>query len=218
MKKYDVVVAGGGTAGVAAAFTCAKQGLKTLLIEKKIHLGGAMTSGLVLPVMNAGKSTINREFFTELVKSMNEKGAQVTFQGNEGWFNPEILKIVLDDMLTSVGVEILFNSQIILSEYINTIGDHKFILKVDSLSEHIETLYLIDTTGDCEVGNILGVKFLEEEKNQPVSLRFIMSGIDMKKFAEFLRTVDDNKDVSPIEEIGGAIHLSTAYTWDENAI
>ena len=37
--KYDVVVIGGGTAGCAAAYTSGKLGLKTLLLEKGIHLG-----------------------------------------------------------------------------------------------------------------------------------------------------------------------------------
>ena len=44
MNKYDVVIIGGGTAGCAAAYTAGKLGLKTLLIEKNIHLGGTITS------------------------------------------------------------------------------------------------------------------------------------------------------------------------------
>ena len=51
MKKYDIIVIGGGTAGCAAAYIAGKSGLKTLLIERSIHLGGTITSGLVVPVM-----------------------------------------------------------------------------------------------------------------------------------------------------------------------
>ena len=43
MNKYDVVIAGGGTAGCACAYTAAKYGLKVLLIEKNSFLGGSIT-------------------------------------------------------------------------------------------------------------------------------------------------------------------------------
>lgn len=257
---YDVVVVGGGTAGVAAAYTAAKSGLKTLLIEKKIHLGGTITSGLVLPVMNAGKSEINRDFYDELVKKMAESGAQIEFQGNSGWFNPEVLKIVLDGMLASVGVEVRFLTSVcevevdfdnnirklelkseLLSESINKIYIHdnfdilrgasakqllECISQIDGdnifennekLSECVETRYVVDATGNCDVGKICGCNFIENE-TQPVTLRFIMSGINMEKFAHWLRSVDADCEVSPIEKVDGMVHLSTAYTWDNNSV
>ena len=258
---YDVVVVGGGTAGVAAAYTAAKNGLKTLVVEKKIHLGGSITSGLVLPVMNAGKSEINRDFFYKLTEEMAKYGAQIDFEGNNGWFNPEILKIVLDRLLTSAGVEIrfltsvysvefdfhknikkLFLQQELLSECINKLYSNnsdclrgvepkmllEYLDKIDSdnvskenkrLLEPIETRYVIDATGNCDVGKICGCNFIEnlENETQPITLRFIMSGINMEKFAAFLRGIDADKEVSPIERIGEEIHLSTAYTWDKGS-
>lgn len=258
---YDVVVAGGGTAGVAAAYTAAKNGLKTLLVEKKIHLGGSITSGLVLPVMNSGKSDINRDFFDKLAEEMAKYGAQIDFEGNKGWFDPEILKIVLDKLLTSVGVEIrfltsvysvefdfhknikkLFLQQELLSECINKLYSNnsdclrdvepkmllEYLDKIDSdniskenkrLLEPIETRYVIDATGNCDVGKICGCNFIEnlENETQPITLRFIMSGINMEKFAAFLRGIDADKEVSPIERVGEEIHLSTAYTWDKGS-
>ena len=46
-KEYDVIVAGAGVAGVAAALECARSGLKTVLVEKSILTGGLATSGLI---------------------------------------------------------------------------------------------------------------------------------------------------------------------------
>ena len=61
-KKYDVIVCGGGVAGVAAAVTAANNGLKTLLIEKSNILGGLGTLGLInlfVPMCNGrGKQII----------------------------------------------------------------------------------------------------------------------------------------------------------------
>lgn len=257
---YDVVVVGGGTAGVSAAYTSAKFGLKTLLIEKKIHLGGTMTSGLVVPVMNAGASEINRDFYNILVKKMAEKGAQIDFDGNKGWFNPEVLKIVLDELLTSVGVDIRFLTSVygvkadfnknilsldvqseqiaecinktysnnpsvirnikpeLLFECIKAIDDNNNSSENYRLLERIETRYVIDATGNCDVGKISGCEFVENLENdyQPISLRFIMGGVDIERFGEFLLEVDDNREVSPVLNIDGKTYVSTAYTWDKD--
>ena len=112
MIKCDLLVIGGGTAGCACAYTAAKAGLSVILIEKSIVLGGTMTSALVIPVMKSGENQINTDFYTDLISQMKTFGGQIDFQNNPGWFNPEILKIALDKMLKSVGVKILFNSEI----------------------------------------------------------------------------------------------------------
>lgn len=112
-KKYDVVIIGGGVSGCSCAWNCAKRGLSTLLIEKKSFLGGAISGGLVVPMMKTDDQGINVDFFKELVNCAQLYDAQITYNDlNKGWFNPELIKIVLDHMLTSVGVEILFNSDL----------------------------------------------------------------------------------------------------------
>ncbi len=74
MNKYDVIVVGGGTAGCAAAYMAGKLGLKTLLIEKSIHLGGTITSALVVPAMKSGEHQINTEFYKELISELHSIG------------------------------------------------------------------------------------------------------------------------------------------------
>ena len=67
MPEYDLVICGGGTAGVAAGYTAAKLGMKTLIIEKNIHLGGTITSALVIPAMKSVKKNINCDFYNDFV-------------------------------------------------------------------------------------------------------------------------------------------------------
>lgn len=233
MLNYDVVVVGGGTAGCAAAYICGKLGLKTLILEKGIHLGGAITSGLVVPVMKSGDNQINTEFYETLVSSLKNLGGQVTFQNNSGWFNPELTKIALDQLMKSVNVDIRFNSSIqkvhlnknmissieindnILSTYNVTIDTNNIIQDNQLLSSCIDTRYIIDATGNCEFSKLINCEFLENKNEfQPMSLRFIMSGIQMKYFADWLISVDSDRNVTVVEEVDGVIHLSTAYTWD----
>ena len=112
-KHYDVIIVGGGVSGCACAWNCAKRGLKTLIVEKKSYLGGAMTGGLVVPMMKTDDAGINVEFFRELVKQMQLYDAQITYSDlNKGWFNPEILKMVLEEMVILAGAKILYNSDI----------------------------------------------------------------------------------------------------------
>ena len=110
--NYDVIVVGGGTAGCACAYTLGKLGLKTLIIEKNSFLGGTMTSALVTPAMNT-VSGDNTNFYKELTKRLSKLGGQATYSdGNPGWFNPELLKIVLDEMMRHAKVDVIFDSEI----------------------------------------------------------------------------------------------------------
>lgn len=230
MTKYDLVVVGGGTAGCAAAYTAGKLGLKTLLIEKNIHLGGTITSALVVPAMKSGEHQINTEFYNDLVAEMRSLGGQVTYQGNSGWFNPELAKIALDNLMTKANVEVFFDTHILgikcEDREIKKIKISKEILSVyydardmrqKTLSVSIGARYVVDATGNCEIGKLCGCDLFEEkDEHQPVSLRFMMSGVDLKKFSQWLEEYDKDRNVTTVEHIDGQIHLSTAYTWDKD--
>ena len=112
--KFDIIIAGGGTAGCACAYISAKLGLKVLLIEKNSFLGGSMTSSLVLPAMKTSDNNINTDFYRTLMAELHKIGGQITYSdGNIGWFNPELMKITLDKMMADVGVKVLFNTKIL---------------------------------------------------------------------------------------------------------
>ncbi len=216
-KNYDFVIAGGGTAGCAAAFIAGKYGKSVLLVEKSSQLGGAMTSGLVIPGMHTSDNQINTEFFSALVKKLNSMGGQVTYQSNPAWFNPQLNKIALDSLLSDVNVDILFNSKItelIGSNAPNLIKKVKIVSEM--LSVCIGATNIIDATGNCELGILTNSEFQKDEQNfQPISLRFEMSGIDMKTFSKWLLETDSDRNVTSSEIVDGQIHLSTAYTWDK---
>lgn len=214
---YDVVICGGGTAGAAAGYISAKLGMKTLIIEKNIHLGGSITSALVIPSMKSDTNNINCEFFNDFVRKMEEYGGQITYEdGNRGWFNPELAKIALDSMMMDAGCEILYGCEVSDAEcYDNNIKK----IKIDSetLSLYIESLYFVDSTANSKFSKILNHKFLNDKKNeQPMTLRFHVSGINLKAFSDWIMALDKDRDVTTSCEINGDIHLSTAYTWDSN--
>ena len=228
--KYDVIVIGGGTAGCAAAYTAGRLGLKTLLIEKNIHLGGTITSALVVPAMKSGEHQINTDFYNDLIAELHSIGGQATYLNNPGWFNPELTKIALDSLMAKAGVEVYFDTHIrdvkLDGHKIKSIVISKEMLSVynetieqdnKTLSVSIDAKYIIDATGNCEIGKLCGCEFLDgENENQPVSLRFMMGGVDVPLFAEWLKEYDTDRNVTTVEDVNGFIHLSTAYTWDKD--
>lgn len=230
MNKYDVIIIGGGTAGCAAAYTAGKLGLKTLLIERKVHLGGTITSGLVVPAMKCGDNQINTEFYSDLTAELNKLGGQATYQDNPGWFNPELTKMALDNLMLKANVEVFFDThiqdvivkdrkikRIIISKEILSVYNDEIESGKEKLSVSIGARYVIDATGDCEIGKLCGCKFLEEkDEHQPVSLRFMMGGVDVPHFAVWLKNYDNDRNVTTVEDVDGFIHLSTAYTWDKD--
>lgn len=222
MNKYDVIIAGGGTAGCACAYTAGKLGFKVLLVEKNSFLGGSITSSLVVPAMKTSDNAINTEFFNKLYSELEAVGGAITYiDGNKGWFNPELAKIILDKMMQDAHVDILFESNIrkieeILSGYIVTIEGNNIICGNQVLLYPIETKYLVDATGDAKICQNLNCEFLEK-KSQPVNLRFIMSGINVEKFSNWIMEFDKNRDVTTSCVVNGKTYLSTAYTWDEEA-
>ena len=224
-KKYDIIIFGGGTAGCACAYTAGKLGLKVLLVEANSFLGGSITSSLVIPAMKTSKNAINTDFFNTLYRELNNiNGAFEYTDGNKGWFNPELTKIILDKLLISANVKIIFNSTAskikkMLSSCIVTIeNDNKTFKKDEILSLPIETMYVIDATGDAKICEKLNCDFLDENDNlkQPINLRFIMSGINVNEFEAWLMKFDTNRDITSSCNINGYIMLSTAYTWDTN--
>ena len=218
--KYDIVIAGGGTAGCACAYNASKLGLKVLLIEKNSFLGGSITSSLVIPAMKTSENAINTDFFNKLFDELYCLGGAAVYEdGNKGWFNPELTKIVLDKLLKDV--DILFESEIIeinrkLSSYIISIHSNNSMILSNDLLSSIETKYIVDATGDAKICEKLNCEFLSENKSQPINLRFIMSGIDIDKFSKWILKYDTNRDVTTSCTVDGYTLFSTAYTWDTN--
>ena len=212
--KYDVVIVGGGAAGISCAYNSSKLGLKTLLIEKNIHLGGLITSGLVIPVMKLESKGINTDFYKELTEESQRQNASIVYSdGNHGWFNTELLKSVFDLMLKKQGCDVLFRVPDFKVKHNN--NKFKIFISSNELSLHIDTNYLVDGTGNGEIFRKLKLEFLKDKtENQSLSLRFILSGVDRKKFAEWISNIDKNRNVTTTCNIGSETHFSTAYTWD----
>ncbi|MEN6439067.1 MAG: FAD-dependent oxidoreductase [Syntrophobacter sp.] len=115
-RQVDVVVVGGGMAGVTAAIAAARHGMKTLIMDYFGCLGGNATSGLVsnfcgLSTSGTGKIRIARGISQEISQALYDKGASTAV--NATAFDPELMKVVLDEMTTAANVKKLYYTQMV---------------------------------------------------------------------------------------------------------
>ena len=103
MKSYDVIVCGGGPAGVCAAIRAARDGASVLIIEKNGCLGGVWTSGMVSWFLDlSGKQGI----IQEITERLSERGDGRFARGGNFLCEPEGVKYLLEKMCRGSGVDI----------------------------------------------------------------------------------------------------------------
>lgn len=216
-QNWDLIVTGGGTSGVAAAISAARYGCKVLIVEKNSFLGGTATGALVTPMMkNITQSgeNLTQGIVLEVLDRLAKSGNSAAFKdGNPGWFNPEMLKCVLDDFCEENKVEILFDTVVLGTEV-----DNNNITSIKCWNKggfsKLKSKYYIDATGDADLAALAGVPF-ESNEHQTMSLRFIMANVDLDVFAQWLTDIDPDSNVTAIDYHNyETILLTTAHTWD----
>lgn len=164
--EYDVIVAGGGVAGIAAAVAAARAGKKVLLLEKAVSLGGLATIGLInlfVPMCNGRGVQIIKGMAEEFLRLSIKDGYDTipdewkNGEPGEGAktryltkYSPSIFSLELTELLDKEGVDLLYDT--VVSEPVMD-GGHCRGLIVENKSgrEYYEGKIIVDTTGDADV-------------------------------------------------------------------
>lgn len=206
-QKYDVVVAGGGMAGVAAAVSAARQGCSVLLIEQTGALGGQGTNGNVNMVMASLQWFYG--FGKELMESLIEKGHAwlIPNPAVKGFryypFEGEKMKLALDEAVMESGAELLLYTKIFGVE---KEGDRITKVHLASVGGNfaVEGKVFIDTTGDAMLTFYAGEETAIGDENGNIQAPTMVAGyagIDFDRYEAFLETYDDGKKVPKINMI-----------------
>lgn len=182
--SWDVIVAGGGPAGCTAAAAAARAGAKTLLIEATGILGGMGTSGLVpawCPFSD--KERVIYGGLAERILNESKKATPHEPQGKLDWvaINPEALKRIYDDLVTSHGAQVLFHTMLAAVHADNGAVDTLVVANKSGLSALKAKVY-IDCTGDADLSAWAGAQFhkgnANGEKLMPATHCFVLSNVD----------------------------------------
>lgn len=188
LAEADVVVIGGGTAGVFAAVAAADEGAKTVLIEQFGALGGSSTMALVTPTMSThvAGAPMNSYLAKQLDDLAMARGA-MQIRGVSRYYDPTLLPVVLEEMAVNAGVEVYLYTTLV-----DVIRDGKTVTGIvvsDKSGLHvIRGKQFVDCSGDGDLCVLAGAEYTKGNpktgKNQPISLRYLVSGVDMKAFHE----------------------------------
>ena len=170
---YDIAVAGGGVAGVAAAVEAARAGKKVLLIEKATQLGGLATIGLInffVPMCNGRGTQIIKgladEFLRLSVKygfdsipedwQKGEPGQGNTNQRLVSRYSAPIFSLAMCELLHDLDVDIFYDTVVTGAE---TRNGHIEALSLFNKTgfTRCEAKIFVDATGDSDVAHFAGV-------------------------------------------------------------
>lgn len=189
---YDVVVAGGGVAGCAAAIAAARSGARTLLIEQNAFLGGAATAGAVGQFVG-WKTRKGRQVISgvaqDIVNRLRELGGCGEIEDfvmstgnimNRIEYHPELLKVVLDQLVSEAGADILFKSALIGCE-LQDQSVRSVKLWTANKTIEVSASTFIDASGDMALLVQAGAGFLALEEGQalqPGTMMFSLAPVD----------------------------------------
>ena len=189
-KNCDVLVVGGGTAGVFAAIAAARNGAKTLLVEKNSILGGTMTVANVnFPGLFFawGNQIIAGPCWEAIERTVALGGAvlpKISFRPEKHYHeqirvNRFVYTAVLFEMCKEVGVEVLTNAM--LSAVDETEEKVCAVVTTKTGLKKIEAKIVVDATGDANVVAMAGYPVEKSIVQQPATLQNHLSGYDYQE-------------------------------------
>ena len=209
--EYDVVVVGGGVAGVGAAVAAGRAGAKTILIENTSALGGLATMGLVNIPLDF-LSGLGQEFFDRL-NAMGGMRRRNT--------DPEKHKLLFDRMVQEAGCDLL-----LVTPLVDTIVDGNsvsgIVVHTKEGPRAIMGKRFIDASGDSDLvyfaGGEVEVGREEDHMSMGCSLEFVLGGVDydayqasdlFKKDPKWIRFLDEAVSEGRIPDIDNHLNWMT---------
>lgn len=198
-KIYDLIVAGAGPSGIAAALSAARLGLKVLLIDKNGYPGGMNTAAMVCPLMtfHAGEQQVVKGIAQEIVDCLAQRGATlghipdpIGMVSTITPIEPEILKLVYFELLAKEK-----NITTLLHSFIESAECEKHVVKsVTIVNKSGRASYqakvFIDATGDGDLAAMSKVDCVQGRTRdgmaQPMTLMFTIGGVDRVQVLDYI--------------------------------
>lgn len=209
--QWDVVVLGGGTAGLFAGIAAARVGAKTLVIERSGHLGGNIATGMNLGGFFDGLDRqVVRGIPEELVQRVVAIGGgrgHIFFHDKDRWISstasldPEAFKYVAFEMLAESGCHLW-----LYTPFISAVSEGRTVRTVRTVDvgtkvgvARLSARVFIDTTGDGDLATAVGAPFERGggARQQAITCMFRVGNVDLPAVERFMQERVNTENKTP---------------------
>ena len=184
IADVDVLVCGGGPAGIGAAIRAARLGVSVMIIESQGCLGGIATAGMMSHWGGRSSSKVMQEIFSlTYEKAQNVGWTDENGCGTNSIFH-DVQKIVLEEMMVKENVRVLYHTMFCkaVTENGAIVGA---IVENKSGRGFIKAKRVVDSTGDGDVAASAGVPYCKgretDGRMQPCTIMFKVGGVDYSR-------------------------------------
>jgi hypothetical protein len=202
VQEFDVVVAGGGTAGVICAIASARNGARTVLVENKGYVGGVVVEGgtalhsffnLWKAFPGVGKRQLVKGIPAEMVERLTDRGGATGYAEMEKHFeydsvctaiDTEMYKLNAHEMLDEAGVYVCVNT-LLAGAVMDGRQLKGVILESRSGREVIFAKSFVDCTGYADLAAHAGAEYTEPNDYAVVN-SMGLGNVDIEKYYDYL--------------------------------
>ncbi len=225
--ECDVLVVGGGPAGIAAATSSARNGARTILVEAYGFLGGMLTAGMV-NVINGFRSQRHRHcpravggVAQELVERIAQHDGAYLPDGYVPYcvvVDPEVAKIAAFELVRQSGARMLLHT--IATNALREAGSISGIVTHSKSGRRaIRAKVVVDCTGDGDIASNAGAAYEVgrsiDGKTLPMQLMFRMRAVDCGRLASYAYSnrarLQPMYDIEPLDHVIEAAELGRPF-------
>jgi hypothetical protein len=190
-KDADVIVCGGGPAGVSAALAAARAGARTRLFDRHGCLGGVWTAGLLTYIFDFDKPGLTRE----LVRKLDDCNARRNTNRSRFVYDPEAMKLILEDLCGEAKVKMQLHTRV-AAAYCSGQRLTTVVTESKSGREAWSAPVFIDATGDGDLGAQAGCGWdfgnNADGSCQPLTLNALAVVRDVEALADYISFYKNN--------------------------
>jgi hypothetical protein len=191
LARTQVIIVGGGVAGLSAAVAAVRQGCEANLIDDGGILGGTVTKCL-MPNFGSNYPFI-KGIYAEICDQLRKRGAIVQGHDRSSPCDPEAFRSLLFEVVEKEGIELLLHASVFDVLRQNKQLKGVFITGKSGI-EAVTGEVVIDATGDANVASLAGESFAENGERQPMTVMFTLGNANARRFGTFIRDYPDKNE------------------------